>query len=308
MRQSLLVAAATLVLVPLTSASAWNSTGHLIAAYIAYTNLSPKVKVQIDEILRHHPDYPTWVEGQPKDKADRALTVFLIASTWPDLIKTDERFYDEYIADVHPTPLVRGFPDMERHRNWHYIDVPFSTDGSPTSPAPLPNAVMKFSEFTADLQKSGGRSELKAYKLVWLMHIVVDLHQPLHSVNRFTKRQVHGDNGGHAFSIDDPAGNLHKFWDGAIGTSVERSWIISLAKLLSNENKPQKPPSIQVEDWIRENHQLATEFVYTIGSDEPGEPPPALPTEYISHAGNLSRQRIALAGYRLARILNELMK
>src|SRR5947209_326076 len=115
---------------------AWNSTGHMTSALIAYRSLTPKAKKEVDGILRHHPDYDRWVSGLPRDQELRNETVFLIASIWPDLIKSDARFTDRPTSASENANKTDGrvFPDTFTHRDWHFVEMPFSLDGTKTTP------------------------------------------------------------------------------------------------------------------------------------------------------------------------------
>src|SRR5580658_3508546 len=117
------LAAWTAVLYLASPAQAWNATGHRAVAAIAYARLSPIARARVDELLRHHPDYKTLLtQDAPADPAGRSRAAFLVAATWPDIIKGDPRFYDNLSQDARSTPLLPGFPDMGRHTNWHYVD------------------------------------------------------------------------------------------------------------------------------------------------------------------------------------------
>ena len=61
-------------------------------------------------------------------KNDHDRTAFIEASTWADLIRYDPRFHD---AGDPATPLLPGFPDMDNHRDWHYVNRPL--DGYPAA-------------------------------------------------------------------------------------------------------------------------------------------------------------------------------
>ena len=64
--------------------------------------------------------------------------------------------------------------------------------------------------------------DIKSYDLVWLIHLVGDVHQPMHAVARFTKPHRNGDAGGNLLTLSckapvSCAGNLHSQWGRAAG-------------------------------------------------------------------------------------------
>ena len=170
-------------------ALAWNGTGHRVCAAITYDHLTPQARAKVDELLRRHPDYATLLtRDSPPDPAARARAAFLAAATWPDTIRNDTRFYDDTKADAQPTPVLPGFPDMKRHTNWHYIDMPLSPEGVPAHVEPPPTAL-------SEMERILGK-EIEPYDLPWLIHMEEDVHQPLHTVSRFLRSQPMGDQGG----------------------------------------------------------------------------------------------------------------
>ena len=72
-------------------AHAWNAAGHRLVAIIAWQQLSPPGQRFFAATLARHPDYPRWVE---KARSSEAIDLFAEASTWPDDIRHDPRFYD----------------------------------------------------------------------------------------------------------------------------------------------------------------------------------------------------------------------
>src|SRR5215470_16174534 len=64
---------------------AWDDTGHMVVAYIAYKNLSDSTRMRVDGLLTMNPKYHTWVKGVPNKQ--RGLVAFINAATWPDCIK-----------------------------------------------------------------------------------------------------------------------------------------------------------------------------------------------------------------------------
>jgi hypothetical protein len=270
---------------------AWNATGHRIVGAIAYDHLTAKARAQVDELLRQHPDF----------KALIGRDAFLQASVWPDTIKGDNRFYDDTRANAQPTPLLPGFPDMARHTNWHYIDIPFSPDGTPLEPIPSPNALI-------ELRRILKETKLGAYDLPWLVHLTGDVHQPLHCTSRFTKSQPKGDQGGNLVYVM-PGRNLHALWDDLAGTDTTDAYVNRYAAEITSEfvkASGQRPRlSKDPKKWVDEGFDLAKREVYTFGPDTGSrEHPLLLPATYEENARRIARIQLAKAGFRLAAALN----
>lgn len=302
-------------------AEAWNNTGHMAVARIAYLNLSTdpanNIRAKVDALLTHHPDFTTLSKGIAANDPNRGLIIFMRAATWPDLIKDDSRFVEgDEPSPSDPTPLP-GFPSMIRGRNWHFINVPFSSDGTPTKPPKPINALVKIVEFRSAIGNSAVQPNIQAYDLSWLLHLVGDIHQPLHSIARFTTAHPNGDRGGNEVKLSDGS-NLHTFWDDVLGSSEATQFIINLAKGITDETKPGDQGEIIIQNdaaaeqaiglWITESAALAKYFVYTIGKDVIGDPKPSITARYQAVAKLIARHRIAVGGYRLAAILNDRLK
>src|SRR5688572_14444327 len=115
----------TLVLA--TPCHAWNATGHKAIALIAYGHLSSATKARVDELLAKHPDYPKWIAAA--SHADRGRVAFMEVSVWADAIRNDSRFHAD---NARPTPNIPGLPvgGQARRAGWHFMNIPFSTDGT----------------------------------------------------------------------------------------------------------------------------------------------------------------------------------
>lgn len=273
---------------------AWNATGHRVIAAIAYDRLNPKAKARVDELLKQLPDFA----NMPPREA------FLAAAVWPDSIRNDPRFYDDIAENPKPTPLLPGFPTMARHTNWHYIDIPFSPDGTPLEPTKVPNAL-------TELKRILRARQMTAYDLPWLEHLTGDVHQPLHCVSRFTRSEPHGDQGGNLVFIT-PGRNLHSLWDGLAGTDSSTAHVDSFAAEITSEwvasnsaNGSRARLSVDPSRWVEEGSELAKAEVYTFGpaTGSQGHPIP-LPEGYEAHARRIARVQLAKAGIRLAGVLN----
>jgi len=302
-------------------AGGWNNTGHMSVARIAYLNLSTdpanNIRAKVDALLTQHPDFNTLARGIGANDPNRGLIIFLRAATWPDLIKDDPRFVEgDEPSPSDPTPLP-GFPTMIRGRNWHFINVPFSSDGTATKPPKPINALVKIVEFRSAIGNSAVQPNIQAYDLSWLLHLVGDIHQPLHSVARFTTAHTNGDRGGNDVKLSDGS-NLHTFWDDVFGSNETPQFITNLAKGITDETKPGDQGELIIPNdgaaeqtislWITESATLAKYFVYTIGKDGIGDPKPTITAKYQAVAKLIARHRIAVGGYRLAAMLNDRLK
>lgn len=275
---------------------AWNATGHRIVGAIAYDHLTAKARERVDELLRQHPDF----------KALLGRDAFLAASVWPDAIKGDNRFYDDTRANAQPTPLLPGFAavgfsSMARHTNWHYIDIPFSPDGTPLEPPSSPNALI-------ELRRMLKETNLSAYDLPWLVHLTGDVHQPLHCTSRFTKSQPKGDQGGNLVFVT-PGRNLHALWDDLAGSETTDAYVNRYAAEITAEfvkgNGQHPRLSRDPKRWVEEGFDLAKREVYTFGPETGSrEHPLPLPPGYEDNSRRIARIQLAKAGLRLAAALN----
>src|SRR5262249_54986327 len=151
------------------------------------------------------------------------MMVFMVAATWADRIKSHPDYHTDGTHNGNRPPNDPsagqniGYDDFARHKYWHFIDKPFSDDHTMLPPIPTPNAQTQIAKFRAVLASTDPNMEqLKSYDLSWLLHLVGDLHQPLHSSTRVSATKTEGDDGGLGVKLTSPA-NLHKFWDDVLG-------------------------------------------------------------------------------------------
>lgn len=294
-------------------AQAWNATGHRLIAAIAYDRLNPKTRARVDGLIRQHPDYEKlFLQGVPStDPAVRARAAFIAAAVWPDQIKGDARFYDETRSNASPTRLLPGFPDMARHAVWHYYDTPHAPDGTEPEHQKPPHAL---SELNRIIPIIGTKADVPptspsnpAYLLPWLEHIEGDVHQPLHCVSRFLKSQPKGDAGGNFVYIGTR--NLHSLWDGAAGQDTSDAYIAQYIADATAAHPAQHHQEKKPEKWIAEGFKLSVSDVYTFGLETGSRDHPLpIPPGYEANAAKVAQQRVAIAGYRLAAVLNEKLK
>jgi hypothetical protein len=268
-------------------ARAWNPHGHRVVAAFAYRRLRPDVRWKVDALLALHPDHPGWVEGVPP--GERSLAAFMRASNWADDLRE------------------RPGPAADKHPDWHYVNVPFSLDGTPTRPPALPNVQTQIAELRRRLADPTASDQERSTALVWLLHLVGDVHMPLHCVARFDRSLPHGDRGGTLIRLSsNPHDHLHGFWDRALGDATDLASARGQARRL-----PAPPPAlIAVADesaWVNEGSEAAKRWVYR-PPVEAGPGPFVLDARYARDARLLAAERIALAGARLARLLDDALR
>ncbi len=152
-------------------AHAWGPTGHRVTAQIAQDNISGRTRAEIVEILGH--------EELPE------------ASTWPDEERSNPALFWQETAGP-----------------FHYVTLPTGQEvGSIIHPAEG-DALTALEGFTAVLRDDAASADDRALALRFVVHIVSDLHMPLHS-GRGT------DRGGNDFIVDwfGKETNLHWVWD-----------------------------------------------------------------------------------------------
>lgn len=323
---ALLALAAALSLAPSVAAPhtaalrRWDAIGHRAMAAIAYDRLRPATRARVDAILRAHPDIA--MLGAELDIRTPAgiREVFLRASVWPDRIRSDARFYRETDPTATPTPILPGFPTMARREGWHYLTRSFSTDGTPTIPLTAPNVATMMPSLADALADPGVPASTKAYNLGWIIHVVGDLHQPLHGTSRSTAAAPDGDAGGNRIWVQlRGAGrdsvNLHAVWDGWVGRvsrdtpidDVARGVAAALPIHASTAGDDLVIPdgaalAAAVLQWADESATLARYMAYDLPARQPNGPP-MLTDEYVKRGEAIARQRLALAAYRLAALL-----
>jgi hypothetical protein len=293
-------------------AVAWNSFGHMEAAAVAWTQLTPAAKMEATRLLKLNPQYRTWTQGVPDDQRDQVA--FVKAATWPDQIKSLKDYQNDgdKNGDVAPnTPEASqniGYDDHFRHKYWHFIDEPFSTDGTALEQPVPPNAQTQVAIFKKTLSDTTASDDKRSYDLAWLLHLIGDLHQPLHATSRFTHAEPDGDAGGNDVKITctkcGSARELHAFWDGLLGpTSAPPQDAIDAAADLRTVDAG----STDENDWIQESFTIAKESVYA-PPIRGGDGPYKLTKAYQTRSLRIANQRISLAGARIAAILNGAFK
>src|SRR5258708_7600718 len=213
-------------------ARAWGNSGHEAVAFVAWQQMTPATRARALELIKlvpalHNadntktiPGYDDWVNDLPAGLSndEKNLYLFMRAATWADSIK------HRWLKDSDIPPAGRsvevniGYTDTESHGYWHFIDTGFTNDHSTVPATPVPNVATQI----VSLRQAIATNEddhLKSYDLVWLEHLVGDIHQPLHGAVRLHAGS--GDLGGNLVKIKlTPA--MKKKFEGTQSTSAPR--------------------------------------------------------------------------------------
>lgn len=262
---------------PLTT-YAWNALGHMVVADIAYQHLNPLTREKVDSLVATlHEQY-------------HDMTSFQHMSYWPDLLRIQK---------------------IETYTHWHYIDMPFSNDGTPLkNTIDTDNAVWALENIKKVVKNTRANPYERSRFLAFFAHIVGDLHQPLHTVSYLSANLPDGDQGGNLYVVtyNNKRVNLHKLWDGGFAVLAGETTDIH-ARTLANAIMARYPAAyfgqqiqdVNPENWTQEGVANAKKYVYSTPPDQPVSP------QYIEAGERQTEQQLALAGYRLAVLLNQLL-
>ena len=266
-----LVAASVLAALTPSPAFAWGKTGHRVVAAIADTQLSGLARAHIREILGG------------SESLDEA-------ATWPDEMRSAPEPFWQKTA----TP-------------WHYVTL----NGIIYDHAPSEgDALEALNRFRATLQDPKASVADKQLALRFIVHLVGDLHQPLHVGKCCDK----GGNDVRVTWFGKPT-NLHAAWDSAIVDDEQLSFSELAAKLMRHTSDQDVVNwwDINPRDWISESAQLREQIYANI--PRPKAPKdkkakadalPDLSYDYVYKFTPVMERRLQQAGVRLAAYLNDI--
>ena len=251
----------------------------MVVAQIAYNHLDPAVKAKCDALI-----------AIPLTNSSSMNSNFVTAACWADDIKGGTSIYN----------------------NWHYIDIPFSLDHSPTNGVGTASfdVVRAINLCVSNLASSATALSNQAMYLRFLLHFVGDIQQPLHCSTEVTASDLNGDNGGNSFFLNGNWSNLHSLWDDGGGylsdfisrplAASDKSFISNKAALVESQFQYTPNPGIpSPSTWAIEGWGLAQTVSY-VGITNNTTPTSA----YLATASNTTEQRMAVGGFRLADLLN----
>lgn len=234
----------------------WGATGHRTIGEIASTYIKGKTKRKIADLL----------DGQS----------LALVSTFGDDIKSDKKYREFY--------------------TWHYINMSFDVRYEDSEKNPSGDLVTGIEKCKSVILDKTSSKQDKAFYLKLLVHLIGDLHQPMHVGQK-------EDKGGNDIQVQwfGKGTNLHSVWD----SKMIEHYNMTYTELAANTNEISKDEVLRFQqgsivDWVNETQSYAIE-VY--GSAEVGE---NLRYEYMYTNFELARTQLQKGGIRLAKVLNEL--
>lgn len=255
------VAAAALLLcaVPI---AAWTHVGHSAVADLAEARLTPEARKQVEVLLA----------------VDHAKHLSEI-STWADTIKKEHH------------------PDAPAHSL--RLPLNHSSDVDQTLCPSNYCAVRGLETWLKVLADKSQSPERREEALKFVVHLVGDIHQPLHAAEYTGKEQV---------IFNGKAQNLHLVWDMSINATRAKNHE-QLAALLEKDASTHKyftggTPT----DWALESRDIVRDEIYADGVTAGSKTVTVLPADYADKMWPIAEMRMTQAGVRLAGLLNEALR
>lgn len=233
---------------------AYSDLGHKMVAAAAWQNLTPFAKQSVERLL-----------GVGEQK-------FIEASVWADRIKSNEAF--NYLKPLHYVNMPKMATKYDKARDCKKNKC-------------VVEAIKDFSQ----IAKTGSEKE-RTLALRMLIHLIADVHQPLHA-------GLFEDRGGNWYEIkyQGKSVTLHKFWDNQIVKRFDNDVISGANKINANGI------SVDVSNpvaWAEESHAIAVNSVYLAPENK------TLTDDYLLMADNITQTQLSRASWRLAMWLNTL--
>nr|CCM17539.1 Putative p1/s1 nuclease [Leishmania guyanensis] len=264
----------------------WGCTGHMVLAEIARRQLDPSNEKKIQAMAMKFKESGPFLSSPD----------MIQAACWPDDVK-------RWGQDAMST--------------WHYNAMQYNPDGiNITDSVEAVNAVSVSLDMITSL--SNVRSPLYMLNFAWvyLVHLIGDLHQPLHAVSRYSEKYPHGDRGGNLVwvRVQTKMLRLHAFWDNiCTATPVLYRRPLSSTDLLAISEMADrllKTYSFSSDlKTMQDVQRMANEsYAFAVNSSYADMiPGTTLSAAYISRCVEVAESRLTLGGYRLGYILNKLL-
>jgi hypothetical protein len=240
---------------------AWGMLGHRVVGEIASTYLTPKARVQIAKIL--------------------GTESIAIASNYADFIKSDTTY--RYLNPWHYIDFESNLSSVEMN---NYLKKDTAT-----------NAYTRINFIVRELKNKNLQQEKKVFYLKLLIHLVGDIHQPLHA-------SPEGTSGGNTIKVTwfGQPSSLHRVWDEQLPEYQQLSYTEYTAAInhstLKQRTRWQKQP---LSDWLFESYYISQQLI-----DELKQPEIKLSYQYNFNHVKTMNEQLLKGGVRLAGLLNQI--
>jgi S1/P1 Nuclease len=270
-------------------AAAWGNEGHEIIALIAEQFLEPVTRAEVSATLSVDPD---------------SITAHDIASesVWADRYRDSDRdgARERY----------------KRTRQWHFVDIeidspdldqacfnhPRLATGVPASRGPADACIVdKIDQFAGERANPDTAPEERIVALKFLLHLVGDVHQPLHSADNHDAGGNRKPVAGGGFT----GNNLHHLWDTEFVARLGRDTAGVVARLGAGISDEQlRAWSRGTADWAMESFGLARDHAYGMLPAAGADGVYVLSPAYVDTATQDVALQLSRTGVRLAFVLN----
>jgi hypothetical protein len=266
---------------------AWGDEGHEVVALIAQSRLDATARKNVDALLAADTDNLT----APNIAA---------AATWADRFRDSDRNGARQKTRLwHFVDLELALPDLDRA----CFGRPVLPAGTLASDGPAQDCVVdKIDEFAAELANPGTNPPERVVALKFLLHLVGDLHQPLHAADDHDR----GGNDKRVSAAAMRADTLHHYWDTdfveQLGPNAQQIAATLIARLSGSDARiwAQGGPA----DWAMDSFKLAKGDAYGKLPAPNANGKYRLDDRYVAMADRDVAMQLSKAGVRLAVILN----
>lgn len=247
------------------AALAWGPLGHRVVAELAWRQLTPKARAEVQRLL-----------------AVRGAHALADVASWPDEIRHEPQYKALW----------------KRTRTWHYINFG-NRDCDYQPPRDCRNGacvVEGIRHYEARLADSGLSNAERLQALIFVVHFIGDVHQPLHAGYRH-------DAGGNGYQVqfEGKGSNLHRVWDSGMLSTRHLRWK-KYADFLERQGTMDARGDATAGDapvqWAEESCRI-TRGIYPRGHK--------IGRDYVEKQLPVADKRLRAAGTRLAAVLNHLL-
>ena len=313
------------------SAHAWDHPGHMTTANIAYSEIEaarPDLIEKLGLLFMAHPGAaPFWVAAGAAKGKEGIQRKFVECARWADDVK--------FSTDDRPTWHTARWAIVAKDAPENVRKAAAAREGKPAGQA---LEALKLAFRTLSNPESNPKE--RALALCWALHIIGDIHQPMHVSDLFSKDFPSGNVAATTSYVEDPITKkpmpLHVLWDTNALRVPSFAAVESYTKHLLKKHPRSSFSELKAhpvgdpnafEEWAKESHQVAMDWAYDLqtlpdpnkdqDADElmknmvnfilTGEShvkqAPKLPAGYWEKLQLTAERRIALAGYRIADLI-----